>query len=264
MRKSKDMIGYNSGKLTVIEKIGIKNHAMNWLCQCECGNTKILSTRKLTSGDYKSCGCSRNIKPPKPVKDMSGMKFGRLTVLYKDEKQTKNHETRWICKCECGNIKSISRGQLLAGETNSCGCLRKEVLSKKYPRKGRLYQCWLDMKQRCYNSKNKYYSDYGGRGITVCQEWLDDYCTFYEWAMSHGYADDLTIDRIDDNGNYCPENCRWATPKEQTNNRRVTKYVEINGIRKPRSEWAKILGISYRKMRYLDDNGKLDEFIKNS
>ena len=118
------------------------------------------------------------------------------------------------------------------------------------------------MKQRCYNQKNKYYLDYGGRGITVCHEWLNDYCAFYEWAMSSGYDDNLTIDRIDDNGNYEPNNCRWANAKEQTNNRRVTKFVEVDGVKKTRAEWAEILGISYGKIRYLDESGKIDEFIR--
>ena len=202
----------------------------------------------------------------KAPKDMTGMKFGRITVVCKDAETPirKDKSSRWMCRCECGTVKSISRGQLLAGETNSCGCLRKEKLTKKYPRSGRLYQCWCDMKNRCSNPHVEDYDHYGGKGITVCPEWENDYAAFYEWAMANGYKSNLTLDRMDSDGNYCPENCRWTTPAVQTNNRVVTRYLDINGVTKPRSEWAKELGISYRKMRYLDDKNKLVEFLKET
>jgi len=109
-------------------------------------------------------------------------------------------------------------------------------------KKSRLYHIWEDMKNRCYNPKNRRFKDYGGRGITVCQEWKDDYKCFYDWAMAHGYADDLTIDRDDVNGNYEPGNCKWATQKEQGNNRTNNRIIEYNGDSKTLTEWADFFG----------------------
>lgn len=111
------------------------------------------------------------------------------------------------------------------------------------------------MKDRCVNEKNKCYKDYGGRGITVCDEWLNSFPTFQEWALSHGYQENLTIDRIDVNGNYCPGNFRWATVKEQNNNQRRTIYFEIDGIRKPLSQWAEDTGIPRHKLYARWHNG---------
>lgn len=108
----------------------------------------------------------------------------------------------------------------------------------------RLYRIWLQMKNRCFNSKTSRYSDYGGRGITVCDEWKDDFKAFYDWSISHGYADDLTIDRIENDGDYSPDNCRWATTYEQANNSRHCHYIEYKGEVHSLSEWSRILGVS--------------------
>lgn len=163
--------------------------------------------------------------------DLTGKTFGRLTILSfsKDVKSGNRNRKYWKCACECGNIAEIRTDSLTSGKVKSCGCIKKEQdlinLTDKYQFKPkykiqnrRLYQIWRGMKRRCFDIKDKRYNRYGGRGITICNEWLN-YDTFAEWALSNGYSSDLTIDRINNDGNYEPNNCKWSTAKEQALNR---------------------------------------------
>lgn len=177
-------------------------------------------------------------------KDISGQKFGRLTALHRLH-NTKG-KTKWLCVCDCGNLKEIYLEYLTRGDTRSCGCLHDEGNHKTHgKRHTRIYKIWADMKKRCYNVNSKSYPNYGGRDIVVCSEWLNDFMAFYNWSVLHGYADNLTIDRINVNGNYEPNNCRWVTVKQQCRNKRNNRRYTINGVIHCLSEWCEILGLNF-------------------
>ena len=180
------------------------------------------------------------------LKDLTGQRFERLLVLKRAENI--GRKTAWLCQCDCGNEKAVPYWNLASGQTISFGCYAKEVSAKNAKRTheqsySRLYTIWIGMKQRCYYEKHKHFKHYGGRGIVVCDEWKNDFQTFYDWAITNGYADNLTIDRKDANGNYEPSNCRWATMKAQGNNKRSNHSLELNGEIHSISEWSRITGI---------------------
>ena len=260
----KNHIGQKYNKLTILdfEKRGKRGY---YLCKCDCGELKWIGCDHILDSKTKSCGCERT---KERHTDMSGMKFGRLTII--KEVERRNGRIAWECKCDCGNTIVITSENLKYGHTQSCGCYQreraKEAHTKHGDTKSRLFMILQDMKARCYNPKNNRYYRYGARGICICEKWLDKengYINFKKWAIENGYADNLTIDRIDVNGNYEPENCKWSTNKEQSNNRSTNRYIEYNGQKKTMSEWSDITGIAYHTIQNrLNAKKTLNEVFK--
>lgn len=181
--------------------------------------------------------------------NITGKRFGKLVAI-KTIGKNKNGGYLWQCKCDCGNEITASVGNLNNGHTKYCGCLRADRCETNFTKHGlestRLYDIWRDMRLRCYDERNISYNRYGGMGITICDEWKEDVKAFYDWAMANGYNDGLTIERIDNDGNYSTDNCRWATVKEQANNRRSNVLVTHNGKTQTMKEWANEVGIPYK------------------
>lgn len=194
--------------------------------------------------------------------DMIGERVGILTVLKRDYSHP-SRRAHWLCKCDCGNVRSMSR-DALKKPAQSCGCLRDKDAAKRVAKnhthketETRLYKTWQRMKHRCSNKNHKFYEYYGGSGIKVCDEWLHDFVPFRNWAYANGYKEGLTIERLDVNKDYKPSNCKWIPLKEQANNRRSTVWVEYNGKRQNLKQWSEELGIKYgtlqqRHWRYGD------------
>lgn len=188
--------------------------------------------------------------------DLTGRKFGNLIVLHRADDYVKpnNHKiVQWECLCDCGK-RTVVRGEYLkSGHTTSCGCNKSISHCITHGQTNtRLYKIWIGMKERCYNPKTISYKWYGANGVTVCEEW-EKFDDFYNWAIKNGYADDLTIDRINTNGNYEPTNCRWATNKEQANNRSTNRVITYNGETHTLEQWSAIVGIPSNTIRMRTD-----------
>ena len=185
--------------------------------------------------------------------DLTGQKFGRLTVVQFDHKE--NGRKYYLCQCDCGNFKIVSNHSLKSGNTKSCGCLHKEILIQRnkdnrihHPENERLLRIWRAMLHRCYKETDEHYDYYGGRGIKVCDDW-HDFEAFQKWALANGYADNLTIDRLDGNKDYCPENCSWATMTVQNNHKSDTKWLTYKGKTQSLSDWCRELGLDYFRIK---------------
>lgn len=172
--------------------------------------------------------------------DLTGRRFGKLTVQEKSNKG----RSRWICKCDCGNTREFVAYRLMDGHNVSCGCYVSEMKLKHGGHQTRIYNIYGNMKRRCYSKGNTSYNNYGGRGIKVCDEWLQSFEAFRDWAFENGYSDDLSIDRIDVNGNYEPDNCRWVDGYVQGNNKRYTKRYAYKGEQLTIGEFSRKTGIS--------------------
>ena len=217
--------------------------------------------KEFITNDKRIVFCSKECRHKFQSIDIIGKKFNRLTVLefhHKVQRYKKNGHKGgfrefYLCRCDCGNKTVVEKHQLITYATKSCGCLVKEHakinFSKHNLTNHRLYNTWAHIKGRCFNPNNNSYDNYGGRGITMCDEWKKDFMNFYDWAITNGYKDDLTIDRIDVNGNYEPDNCRWVDMKVQANNKRNNFLVTIYNRTQTLSEWCDEKNLNYDKIQ---------------
>lgn len=262
-RKLDPIIGKTFGHLTVIDFDQVKNGRTHWLCKCDCpaGTITSVARNNLVCGGTVSCGDSRYHR----TEDLVGQVFGKLTVLSRDNAKRNGHDTYWICECNCEDrtIVSVPRYRLLHGHTTSCGCYHREVARKCCTTHGLyshpLHRVWANMKQRCDNENSTYYHRYGERGIHVCDEWAD-FENFYNWAMDNGYDHGLTLERMDNNRGYCPENCVWADRVVQANNRSTNRLIEYAGEEHTMAQWARKLGVSYSTLKCRVDRGDMRDF----
>jgi hypothetical protein len=219
-RPLNSLIGNRYGLWTVVEQAPRVAGVTMWLCRCDCGDAKVVRGPNLKNGRSLSCGCGpkkpRQKRPEILPGDRPGLRFGRLVV--------RGHAggEKWLCDCDCGEVRAFRWGNLRAGIARSCGCLRKEVMSARFFKHGRIhdgiYHSWQAMKDRCLNRNNQDYHRYGGRGIRICDRWLESFDNFLA-DMEAGWASGLTIERVDNDGDYEPGNCVWIPNEDQAKNR---------------------------------------------
>jgi len=183
-------------------------------------------------------------------------KYGRLSII--EEVAGTPFSREFLCACDCGKTIVVSLNRLLSGNTKSCGCLKRDRNKRVFTKHGfsgtRLYRTWASMKDRCFREKCPAYKNYGGRGITICEEWME-FQPFYNWAMANGYQDNLTIERTDNDRDYYPENCRWIPKEDQPKNRRTLNVISFNGQTKSLSNWALKIGLSRSALKDRFKNG---------
>ena len=255
-QKRIDIVGKKFGRLTVISLNDerSKNGVLFWNCMCDCGMPFVASGSNLKSGRSTHCGCAKKEFANNFI-DISGKRYGRLTAIEVDHR--KDRKVFWKCICDCGKSVVVNGGSLSSGHTKSCGCLSSDVRRENAKKRRlenrnipteietyrRLQSVFLGMHRRCsikYHSPEAYHD----RGISICEEWKS-FDTFLDWALKSGYKEGLTIDRIDVDGNYTPDNCRWVTDKEQQNNKRDNIYVVIDGERKTLKQWCEFFSVDY-------------------
>lgn len=242
MGKELDLKGLRIQNIEVIEYVYTENHHNYWKCKCDCGNEIIVGAQNLVRGFPKSCGCVQK-------NNLEGQRYGKLLVLERTNMRSYGSVV-YKCQCDCGNICYRTNRSLLANSgIMGCGCFDPK---RKYTIKNnRLYKVWTGIKKRCNSNIPKDIRIYKSRGIKMCKEWDNDFSVFQKWALDNGYKEEIlpngknkwTIDRIDNNKGYSPDNCRWATNEEQCRNTRKNRNITINGQTKCLAEWLIIYNL---------------------
>lgn len=260
MAELKDLTGRRFGRLIVLEHDHTDQRGKTyWRCLCDCGRETIILGYNLSNGHTTSCGCKHRTLA---AEDLTGMRFGRLVVLGFD-RPYRNVSKYWRCLCDCGRETSVLAGNLVTGLTTSCGCRRVEAIRESTTKHGMsnssLYRIWYSMNRRCSDPDHIGYKNYGARGIAVCNEW-DNFENFRDWALDNGYEDGLSIDRINNDDGYHPENCRWVDQITQQNNRRNNRYVTWNNITHTIAEWSRMFDVNDETLRRRVINGNMKDF----
>lgn len=256
MIDNNSLIGKKVNKVTILKIDNSKPHGkgveIRFLCKCDCGNIFSSGKSGLVHEYVYSCGCEKRLQY-----DLLGEKFGKLSVI-ENIGLSKHREMLWKCKCDCGNETIVNSYSLRKGSTKSCGCLCFEKRGRELKLKHWkvISMARSNMLTRCYNEKYSLYHRYGGRGITVFEEWINDSTAFYNWSINNGFSENLTLDRIDNDGNYEPNNCRWVTMQVQSNNRHTNRILTRNGESHTMAEWSRILKTPYSKIQKHIYSGK--------
>ena len=235
MPPKKNLTGLRFGKLTVVnESNERKNGAVCWVCKCDCGGWITTSSKNLEWANTRSCGCLHTF-------DLTGQQFGYLVVIGKSKKKQSNR-IHWFAQCSlCGNLTCVAANNLDRHHTISCGCLQPLKASTHGKSDTRIYEVWKNMLARCYNPKDNHYHNYGGRGIKVCDRW-HTFETFYEDMGDP--PEGKSIERVENNGNYEPSNCIWATWQEQMHNKRAKGYTWSPHNQK----WTAAITVNYKRI----------------
>lgn len=266
-----DITGQTFGRLTVLGRAPNRGTITMWKCVCSCPehNEVVVSGYDLKAGKVRSCGCLKK----ELIRDRCGAKlqgkiFGRLEVLECVGKDGFNN-LLWKCRClNDGNIIIATSAHLLSGHTQSCGCYKADRSSETHTKykddvtKHLAITVLGSMKDRCYNENCKDFPGWGGRGITICKEWMNDPEEFAKWAVGNGYSPGLSIDRIDNSGPYSPENCRWVTMCMQANNKRNNRYISIDGYRQTIAQWCRDIGINPDRL-YSKSDFEVENIIRS-
>lgn len=249
---AKDLTGLQFSNWLVVSFSHKDSKRNYWDCECQCEKKtrRIIDTYPLVHKKRKSCGCL-------PRVDITNEKFGKWKVLEFSHMKGRSY---WICQCDCGTMSTKRLDQLTAGITRDCGCSNNFNMDGTTSSKevgemdSRIASIWYGMHHRCQNKDHINYSGYGGRGISICKDWYY-YDNFKDWAMKNGYSDDLELDRIDNDGNYNPSNCRWATREQQCYNKRNTIYIEYKGKKRTLKELSELTGITIQLLQRRHSKG---------
>lgn len=267
MSVSVDLTGQSFSRWSVLKNVGKnKNGQLRWVCRCDCGTQKTVIGYHLMSGVSKSCGCLKaELTSKAKLINMAGKKYGLWTVIKRSDQRKK--DASWLCRCECGTERVVKGYNLRTGVSRSCGCNRDKATKARMTTHGeghkpfsREYRCWSAMLKRCRSIKGKDYNLYGSRGITVCERWVNNYPAFLD-DMGR-CPESLTIERVDNNKGYSPENCEWATPQTQARNTRKNRLETYNGATKTIAGWADIINADYTKIyQYIRNGHNIEEAV---
>lgn len=265
MGKYKDIAGQRFGRLVALAPCDKdKNGHYIWLCRCDCGKEITVSSTNLLTMHTTSCGCTRHTngatkKLAKIDKEIKGRVINGILIIERHHQDARGAWV-WSCRCHCGNIFYTYPKDIKSNHTSSCGCIKGNYKHGLY--KDKKYSVWCGMLSRCNCPTCEAYPNYGGRGITVCEEWLE-FINFNDWAEHSGYEEGLELDRIDNESSYSPDNCRWVTHTENNRNKRTNRYITYKGDTKCTAEWAEILGVNTGLLlNRLNNNWSFEDIIE--